>query len=102
MADIKHIDSTTFEAEVIKSEQPVLVDWFASWCPPCKKLSPIIDKVAAAQDAFKIVKLDIDEAHELAAKYNVKSIPTLLLFKGGEVVKRQVGLVSFDAVMKML
>jgi|SRR5271163_4553875 len=102
MADIKNVNSETFEAEVLKSEQPVMVDWFADWCAPCKAFLPVIEKVAAsAEGKFKVVKINIDEAHELAAKYKVKTIPTLMVFKNGEVSKTQVGRTSAENVTKL-
>src|SRR5271154_5582560 len=102
MADVKNIDSKSFETEVIKSEQPVLVDFYADWCNPCKAFMPVIEKVAAAtQGKFKVVKLNIDEAHEIAVQYKVKTIPTLMIFKEGKVVRTQIGRTEFENVMKL-
>lgn len=102
MADIKHIDSKSFETEVIKSEQPVLVDFYADWCAPCTAFMPVIEKVAAATEGkFKVVKLNIDEAHEIAVQFKVKTIPTLMVFKDGKVSSTQIGRTSLENVMKM-
>jgi len=81
--------------ELIKSEKPTLVDMFAQWCGPCKMMSPIIDELKTTMDGkANIIKIDIDDQRDLAIKYNVRSVPTLLLFKDGEVVWRQAGVSS--------
>ncbi|MDD2414817.1 MAG: thioredoxin [Eubacteriaceae bacterium] len=85
------ITSENFEQEVLKSEQPVLVDFWASWCGPCKMLSPIVDEVAEETDTVKVGKVNVDEQQSLAGQFQVMSIPTLILFKGGKAVKRSVG-----------
>lgn len=91
MAGIAVTDST-FEAEVLKSDQPVLVDFWAEWCGPCKALSPIIDELATdLKDKVKIVKINIDEAPEAPTKYGVRGIPTLMIFKDGKIVDTRVG-----------
>lgn len=91
-----------FEAEVLKSEQKVLVDFNASWCGPCAMLKPIIEEIAASNDKVKIVSVDMDEQEELAEKYEVSSIPCLILFEKGEEVKRKIGLMSKKAIEKMI
>lgn len=91
-----------FEAEVLKSEQRVLVDFNASWCGPCMMLKPIIEEFAESTDAVKVVSVDIDEEEELAEKYGVSSIPCLVLFDKGEEIKRNVGLVSKKDLEKMV
>lgn len=81
-----------FEAEVLKSEIPVLVDFFAQWCGPCKMMAPLVDKMAEKYEGqMKIGKLDVDEAMEVAQKYRVANIPTFIFFKGGEPVATHVG-----------
>jgi len=102
MADIKNVNSTNFEEEVLKSELPVMVDFWANWCAPCRAFMPVIEKVAAdSEGKFKVVKLDIDEAHELAVQYKVKTIPTLMVFKDGKVSSTHIGRTSLENVMKM-
>ena len=102
MANVKQVTSETFEEEVIKSGVPVLVDFNATWCGPCKMLAPTIEKLSGEYEGkAKIVALDIDENGDVAAKYGVMSIPTLIVFKGGEVVNRSVGLMP-EAKVKAL
>ena len=94
-AQIIHTSDATFEAEVLKSDTPVLVDFWAEWCGPCKMIAPILEEAAGHyQGKVRIVKLNVDENAAWAAKFNIRSIPTLLLFKKGEVVATKVGAVS--------
>ena len=80
------IDDKNFEAEVLKSEKPVLVDFFATWCGPCRQMLPVVTELSEEMaDQIKIVKLDVDEAGATAEKYEIQSIPTLILFKNGQV-----------------
>jgi thioredoxin 1 len=79
------ISGNDFEREVLESDAPVLVDFYASWCGPCKKMAPVLDQFAAETPNVKVVKVDIEEAPRIAKKYDVKSVPTLLVFKSGEV-----------------
>lgn len=86
------LTDTNFQSEVIDSEVPVLVDFWAEWCGPCKMIGPVIDQVATDMDGqVKVGKVNVDEARELAVKYNVRSIPLLLFFKNGEVKDQIVG-----------
>ena len=86
------VTDKNFEAEVLKSDIPVLVDFYAEWCGPCKMMSPVIDELAKEYDGkVKIVKLNVDENQETAGKYQVMSIPTLFIFKGGEIAEQMVG-----------
>ncbi|PKN75792.1 MAG: thioredoxin [Candidatus Cloacimonetes bacterium HGW-Cloacimonetes-2] len=97
------VNSQSFEAEVLKSEIPVLVDFWAPWCGPCKALNPIIEKVEAeVEGKVKIVKVNIDESPDIASKYSIMSIPTLLVFKDGVVADQLVGLVQKDKIMAKL
>ena len=92
------ITKENFEQEVINSEQPVLVDFWASWCGPCKMLAPVIDEIAGEVRDAKVGKVNVDEQGELAARFGVMSIPTVILFKNGEEVDRFVGAREKDGI----
>ncbi len=101
MADEKIVilNSENFEAEVKNSDRPVLVDFWAEWCGPCKMLSPLLDELANEKgEAVKITKVNIDDNQELAVEFGVKSIPMLLFFQGGEVKDQIVGVAGKDAI----
>ena len=88
---------TSFEQEVLKSDTPVLVDFWAEWCGPCRMIGPSLEDIAKEMDGkLKVVKVNIDENPTTPSRYNVRSIPTLLLFKGGEPVERVVGVLKKD------
>ncbi len=92
MGSVLEVTDTTFEQEVITSDQPVLVDFWAPWCGPCRQLAPVIEQLATENTgSFKVVKVDIDNSPRVASTYGISSIPTLMFFKGGEVVDRMVG-----------
>ncbi|MBL7150473.1 thioredoxin [Candidatus Microgenomates bacterium] len=95
------LTTTNFEKEVLENKIPVLVDFYSSWCPPCKMLAPIIEELAKElKGEIKVGKLNIDQAREIAGKYGVMSIPTLILFKNGKEEKRIVGLRSKEEILK--
>lgn len=96
------VTKENFENEVLKSDLPVLVDFWASWCGPCKMLGPIIAQIAEEnQGVVKVGKVNVDEQEELASKYGIVSIPTVILFKGGQAVKTSVGLVPKETLVAM-
>jgi thioredoxin 1 len=89
---IKHISDASFEADVLQSGTPVLVDYWAEWCGPCKMIAPILDDVATAyQGKLVIVKMNVDENREIPAKFGIRGIPTLMVFKNGELAATKVG-----------
>ena len=92
---VMKVNKESFETEVLKAEGMVLVDFFADWCGPCKMLSPIVDDI-------KVCKINVDEEPELAMRYNVMSIPTLVVIQNGEEVNKSVGLVSKEDIIKMV
>ncbi len=96
------VNNQTFEEEVLKSEKTVLVDFYADWCGPCKMLSPIVDEVAEEKGDIKFVKVNVDEAQDVAFKYQIMSIPTLVVIQDGKEVKRSVGLIDKSEILKML
>ncbi|MBC7602424.1 MAG: thioredoxin TrxA [Ramlibacter sp.] len=92
---IKHVSDATFEAEVLKSDKPVLVDYWAEWCGPCKMIAPILDEVAGTYgDKLQVAKMNVDDNRDIPAKFGIRGIPTLMLFKNGELAATKVGAMS--------
>ena len=96
---VVNVTLENFEAEVIKSDLPVLVDFWASWCGPCRMLSPIVDQIADERTDIKVCKVNVDEQEELAMRFGIMSIPTLIVFKNGEVIKKTIGVQPKAAIL---
>ena len=92
---IKHISDASFDSDVLQADKPVLVDYWAEWCGPCKMIAPILDEVAGTyKDKLQIAKMNVDENREIPAKFGIRGIPTLMLFKNGELAATKVGAMS--------
>ncbi|HLH36962.1 MAG TPA: thioredoxin [Alloacidobacterium sp.] len=100
---VVEVNDASFEQEVLQSDQPVLVDFWAAWCGPCKALSPIVDEVASEYSGkLKVVKMDVDRNQATPMRYGIRGIPALLLFKGGKVADQIVGYVPKDTIARSL
>ena len=97
-----HINKDNFHKEVLNSDKPVLLDFFASWCGPCRMVAPILDEIAEEREDIKVCKVDIDEQPELASRYRIMSIPTLMVVKNGQVVNQAVGARPKSQILSML
>ena len=101
--EMEQIKQEEFQEKVLNNSKPVLVDFFATWCGPCRMLGPILEQVAEENGgAFDIVKIDVDEAEDLSREFGIMSIPTLMVFKDGKLVKRESGLRPKNAIMDMM
>ena len=90
-----------FEQEVLKSDKPVLVDFWAAWCGPCRMVGPVVEQIAGEHPEYKVGKIDVDDQPELAGQFSIMSIPTLLVFKDGKVHNKTVGVTSKDNLLKL-
>ena len=96
------LTSENFEEEVIKSDKPVLVDFWATWCGPCRMIAPIVEQIADENEDIKVCKVDVDDQPELTSSFGLQSIPTLIVFKNGEIANKAVGARSKEAILEML
>lgn len=97
-----NLTNLNFEDEVMRSDKPVLIDFFATWCGPCRMVSPLIDEIAEERSDIKVCKVDVDEHGELAAQFGVASIPTLVVVKGGKVSAQNIGAVPKPKILEMI
>ena len=99
---VKHVKTADFEAEVLKSDKRVLVDFFATWCGPCSMLAPVLEQVSESNPEVKFVKVDVDAEPELMDRYDIMSVPTLLVFENGEVTKKSLGMISKSELLDLI
>ena len=99
---VLHVNQESFEKIIHESTKPVLVDFWATWCGPCRMLAPVLEEVAEERQDVTVCKVDVDEERELALEYGISSIPTLLVFKNGEVVKKSIGVISKEEMLALL
>ena len=99
---VLNVTVETFEAEVLKNPKPVLVDFWAPWCGPCKMVKPIVEEIAGERDDIKVGLINVDEQMELAKQFRVMSIPTLMIFKNGELAKKTMGAMSKEELLEFI
>lgn len=100
--DVLNVTQVDFEAEVLGSDVPVLVDFWAPWCGPCKMIAPAVEEIAAEADGFKVVKVNVDDESLLIRRYGVQTIPTLVVFENGEEKARSSGVIPKDKILELL
>lgn len=99
---ITNVNLENFEQEVLRSDKPVLMDFWASWCGPCRMVAPILEQIAGENEAAKVVKINVDEQGELASRFRIVSIPTLVVMRQGQEVNRSVGAMPKEAILALL
>ena len=97
-----HVTSENFEKDVMQSEKTVLIDFWATWCGPCRMIAPIVEEIASEREDITVAKIDVDEAGDLAAAFGITSIPTLVVMKNGEIVNKSVGYQGKQSILNML
>ena len=99
---VLHINKDNFHKEVLDSDKPVLLDFFASWCGPCRMVGPILDEIAEEREDIKVCKVNIDEQPELASRYRIMTVPTLMVLKGGQIIEQSVGARPKHQILAMI
>ena len=99
---VLHINNDNFHKEVLNSDKPVLLDFFASWCGPCRMVGPILDEIAEEREDIKVCKVDIDEQPELASRYRIMSVPTLMVLKNGQITEQSIGVKPKHQILAMV
>ncbi|MNT19401.1 Thioredoxin-1 [compost metagenome] len=99
---LKHVNSEEFKKEVIDSKKAVLVDFYATWCPPCKMLAPVLERIANSRAEFEIVKINVDDNQDLANKYAIEFVPTMVVFKDGIAANRLSGYVEEEKIIELM
>ena len=97
-----HLNQMNFDAEILKNDEPVVVDFYADWCGPCRMLAPVVEELAAEADGYRVAKVNVDESPELAERFGVMSIPTVVVLKNGALAARAVGLRPKSALLELL